>query len=136
MGVLGCLFAGSQASARTAPQTGTATGAFVPAFFTFDGITDAYQTTGSGMDNNLCGTFTFSIVAEFAFEEEDSAIKAVPGIKEELTDCTAPDGTAGEEIPLVQANTVANCSGNQYFSAGGGQLLPEPAFRHELRLLQ
>jgi len=107
LGVLGLalmvvLISASESLAKTTKVKGSGSASFVTAFFSYDGVEDAFQFTGSGKDN-LGGQSTFQVIAE-----NGPATATV---------CTAPDGTAGLQYDLVAATGVTFYNTGQLFSS-------------------
>jgi hypothetical protein len=70
--------------------------------FSFDGVTPVLSIISTGKDN-IGGTFNAQDVGEYAFT---------------ATSCTAPDGTAGTALVLVQATEVRTYNKGQLYTSG------------------
>jgi len=83
---------------------GSLSGTFVTANFSFDGVTPAILVSFSGTDN-VGGPFTGQEVGEYSVTR---------------TSCTAPDGSDGTVLELVQSVEVVNYAQGQLYTAGAG----------------
>ena len=103
-GVIAVLMISSNPSAfaKTVTVKGSAQGTALTANFSFDGVTPASSIISTGKDN-IGGTFNAQDVGEYAFT---------------ATSCTAPDGTAGTALVLVQAAEVRTYNKGQLYTSG------------------
>jgi hypothetical protein len=103
-GVIAALLISSNPSAfaKTVTVKGSGQGASLTSAFSFDGVRPAGSIVSTGKDN-LGGTFNDQDVGEYTFT---------------ATSCTAPDGSAGIELFLVQAAAVINYKSGQIYTSG------------------
>jgi hypothetical protein len=103
-GVIAALMISSNPSAfaKTVTVKGSGQGTGLTSAFSFDGVTPASSIISTGKDN-IGGTFNTQDVAEYAFT---------------ATSCTAPDGSAGTKLVLVQAAVVINYKRDQIYTSG------------------
>jgi hypothetical protein len=103
-GVIAVLMISSNPSAfaKTVTVKGSAQGTDLTSAFSFDGVAPAGSAISTGKDN-IGGTFNARAVAEFSFTADS---------------CTAPDGTPGTALVLVEARTVRTYNKGQMYTSG------------------
>jgi hypothetical protein len=112
-GVIACVIASNHnAFSRTVNVKGWASETGGSAYFSFDGISHPGNPTGTASQlllagtDNIGGRFTGQNIAEYTLDFSKS--------------CTAPDGTAGVAVELVEAiEAVTYIKGQLYSSAEG-----------------
>jgi hypothetical protein len=90
------------AEAKTIKLRGSGQGTDLTSAFSFDGAAPAQSIVSTGKDN-IGGAFNIQDVGEYSFTADS---------------CTAPDGSAGTAIFLVQSAEVINYKGGQLFLSG------------------
>src|SRR5471030_1318477 len=92
--------AGSAEAKKTVKVNGSAQGTDLTSAFSFDGVAPAGSVISTGKDN-IGGTFNAQAVGEFSFTADS---------------CTAPDGTAGTALVLVEARAVRTYNKGQMYT--------------------